>query len=74
MIILRMCLQMLIEQSDIKLLSLLLVFLSENYSTSTNRCNSCEDPSPRFGKSFLINGEWICVDCVLDRIQTGLCK
>jgi len=70
MIILRKCLWMLIERSDIKLLSLLLVFLSENYPTSMNRCSSCDTTSPRFGKSFFISGEWVCVNCVLRRIQT----
>ena len=74
MIILGKCPSMLIEQSDIKLLSLLLVFLSENYSTSHNRCNSCGTTTPRFDKCFFINGEWVCVSCVLQRVRTPVCK
>jgi hypothetical protein len=73
MIIHGMCALMLIEQSDIKLLSLLLVFLSENYPTSTNRCNTCNSPVTRFGKSFFISGEWVCINCIVRRIQSSTC-
>jgi hypothetical protein len=73
MIIRRTCATLLIEQSDIKLLSLLLVFLTENYPTSKNRCNICDTTALRFGKSFFISGEWVCVNCILRRIQSSTC-
>lgn len=64
---------MLIEQSGIKLLSLLLVFLSENYHTSTKRCDICDTTVQSFGKSFNIGGKWVCVSCIIKRIQEVAC-
>lgn len=60
---------MLIQQQNTKLMSLLLVFLTENYTTEQRRCNVCDTTTPRFERSFLISGEWVCVDCVLSRMN-----
>jgi hypothetical protein len=51
-------------------MSLLLVFLTENYQTNhQNQCDDCKTITPSFGKTFLINDGWVCVDCVIDRIE-----
>lgn len=60
---------MLIQQQNTKLMSLLLVFLSENYSTELRRCNVCDTTTPRFERSFFISGQWVCVDCILARMN-----
>lgn len=60
---------MLIPQQNTKLMSLLLVYLSENYTTELQHCNVCGITTPRFERSYLINGEWVCVDCVLSRMN-----
>jgi hypothetical protein len=52
-----------------KLMSLLMVYLSENYETQSNACDDCRTITPAFGKSFLINGRWICMNCVIKRIE-----
>ena len=60
---------MLIQQQNTKLMSLLLVFLTENYTTELRRCNVCDTTTPRYERSFLISGEWVCVDCILSRMN-----
>ncbi len=60
---------MLIQQQNTKLMSLLLVFLTENYTTELRRCNVCDTTTPRFERSFFIGGEWVCVDCILSRLN-----
>ncbi len=50
-------------------MSLLMVYLSENYETRPNACDNCKTVTPAFGKSFLINGSWVCLDCVRKRIE-----
>ncbi|OLS28351.1 MAG: hypothetical protein ThorAB25_18830 [Candidatus Thorarchaeota archaeon AB_25] len=60
---------MLIQQQNTKLMSLLLVFLTENYMTELRRCNVCDTTTPRFDRSFFISGEWVCADCILARMN-----
>lgn len=60
---------MLIQQQNMKLLSLLLVFLTENYTTELRRCNVCDTTTPRYERSFMINGQWVCIDCILNRLN-----
>ncbi|MFW9847811.1 MAG: hypothetical protein ACFFF4_01660 [Candidatus Thorarchaeota archaeon] len=55
--------------TDTKLFSLLIVFLSENYEHRIGTCDSCGKTNPQFGKIFLIATKWICVDCVIKRID-----
>ncbi len=51
-----------------KLVSLLVVFLSENFETGTGPCQECGSTLYDFGKSFLIGGKWICMSCVISRM------
>ncbi|MCK5238823.1 MAG: hypothetical protein KAR33_04695 [Candidatus Thorarchaeota archaeon] len=55
--------------SDIQLVSLLIVFLSENYEHRIGVCDSCGASRPQFGKTFLIGPKWVCVECVMKRIN-----
>jgi hypothetical protein len=59
--------QTIVSQS--KLMSLLMVYLSENYENRPNACDECKSITPPFGKSFLINGKWVCLNCVVNRIE-----
>ncbi len=58
-----------IVPSGIQLVSLLIVFLSENYEHKFGICDSCGVSRPQFGKTFLIGQKWICVECVMKRIN-----
>ncbi|MHA1906843.1 MAG: hypothetical protein ACW98Y_06090 [Candidatus Thorarchaeota archaeon] len=55
--------------SDTKLVSLLIVFLSENYEHRLGACDSCGAAHPQFGKTFRIEHNWVCVECVIKRIN-----
>ena len=55
--------------SQSRLLSLLMVYLSENYESRAQACDFCNSVTPAFGKTFLINSQWICLDCVIKRIE-----
>ena len=61
--------QMQVGSRVTKLVSLLLVFLSENYEARHGTCDSCGAVSPDFGKVFKIQSDWICVNCVISRIE-----
>ncbi len=54
-----------------KLISLLLVYLSENYSDSLNPCSICRKSLVYLGRTFLIAGQWVCVDCVMKRMESA---
>jgi hypothetical protein len=60
---------MFIQQTNPKLLSLLLVYLTENYGSSYGGCCICGQSYPRFGKVYQINGKMICIDCIVQRIE-----
>ncbi|MFX0108152.1 MAG: hypothetical protein ACFE7R_07705 [Candidatus Hodarchaeota archaeon] len=50
------------------LMSLFLVFLTENFESSVGHCNECGTMVPRFGRVFEIIGQKICADCIIRRI------
>lgn len=60
---------MFVQQPISRLLSLLLVFLTENYHSEHGDCASCGTSCPRFDKVYLINGKLICIDCIVKRIE-----
>ncbi len=53
-----------------RLISLLLVYLSENYPDSLNPCSICGKSLVYLGRTFLVAGHWVCVDCVMKRMES----
>ena len=64
---------MFIQQEPHKLMSLLVVFLTENYETEHISCDECQTTNPRFDRVFLVNSKRVCIDCILRRIETQTC-
>lgn len=56
------------DPRNTKLWSLLLVFLSENFTSGPEACEVCGAEPVRFGKAFEISNEWVCADCIRARI------
>jgi hypothetical protein len=60
-----------VAASHFKLLSLLLVFLTENFESQAGGCDVCLSSTPKFSKVFHINSRWVCVNCILERISAN---
>jgi hypothetical protein len=58
-----------VAKRSAKLMSLLIVFLTENYEHGIIPCEVCGTTIPSYSKTFLINKSWVCIDCILDRIN-----
>ena len=59
------------SEDRLKLMSLLLVFLTENYKCEYKSCDECGTKTPRFERSFEIGDSWVCTDCIIERIDVS---
>ncbi|RLI55975.1 MAG: hypothetical protein DRO87_03075 [Candidatus Thorarchaeota archaeon] len=57
-------------QTARSLLSLLTVYLTENYQSSSHSCDECNSTRPTLQRTFLIHNRWICLDCIIKRIES----
>jgi hypothetical protein len=61
-----------VAHSHTNLISLLMVYLTENYEHKSASCEECRSLKPSFAKTFSIRGKWICIDCVIERINGNM--
>jgi hypothetical protein len=50
------------------MLSIFLVFLTENFESKVTPCDECGAMLPRFGRVFNVGSKWVCADCIFGRI------